>query len=795
MTPRPGSPALLSVFAWLAPVAASMAFVPLLNDNSYVLTAAWLCAGPLAAALLLRRFGAPAPLVLPVQLVVLVFWTTWVWFPETAVGGFIPTGSTVAALVQLVDEGVQTANAYAPPAPATQGLVFLVALAVLACYLLVDWLGLGLGHVPLTGLPLLAIYTVPAALAPEGVPAMAFLPGAAAFLLLLGYDERERLGHWGRQISSITGVRSEHDQRRMNTGAMNASATRVGAVALGSAAVLPLFVPVLPPGSLGFGPGSGDGPGQVQVANPIVDLHRDLLQRSHDVAMQIRTTSTNVSYFRLAALDEFDGQRWKFSDRDVDSKFDLRGGLTTPPGLNARTATRSDTYVVHVSPAFSSDWLPVPYAPTAVEVGGQWRYDPHTLDIVTANDQENAAGRTYRVTSMQALPTFSELDTAGSAPTSINSRYTDLPDSVPVQVREIADRVTAKGGSRFQRAVLLQDWFRFEGGFRYSLQVPSGNSGNDILAFLNNRVGYCEQYAAAMALMARELGIPARVAVGFLNASPVKSSADARSGAPSVAGTQMRDYRYTFADMHAWPELYFEGAGWVRFEPTPAARVGAAAPPYTTGDANEPQLNTPSIPGTPLPNDTQRAAPPALNPGLAGGAGGGQSDSPSTWWWVLAAVAALGLLSPSVARVVVRRRRLSATGSPVHRAEAVWSELRDSMRDLGYDWSVDTPRRTASRLLPLLRRSEAAESALRRLALTVERARFAKAPGDGTTLEHDLRLVVEALKMRESRFDRLRAVLMPRSLRGAYRRQNRMETDRFRNLSLDVDASALPSAP
>jgi transglutaminase-like putative cysteine protease len=791
MTPRPGSPALLSVFAWLAPVAASMAFVPLLDDNGYVLTAALLTAAPLAAALLLRRLGTPAPVVLLGQVVVVLVWATWLYFPQTAVGGVVPTGSTLQALLRLAGDGVQTANAYAPPAPATEGLVLLIAMAVLLCYLLVDWLGLGFGHVPLTGLPLLAIYTVPAALAPDGVPAMAFLPGAAAFLLLLGYDERERLGHWGRQISSITGLGSEHEQRRLNTGAMNASATRVGAVALGSAAVLPLFVPVLPPGALGFGPGSGDGPGQVQVANPIVDLHRDLLQRSHELAMEIRTTSGSASYFRLAALDEFDGERWRFSDRNVDSKFDLRGGMTTPPGLNARTATRSDTYTVRVSPAFSSDWLPVPYAPTAVEVGGEWRYDPQTLDIVAANDEENAAGRTYTVTSVQALPTFSQLDTAGSAPTSVNARYTDLPDSVPVQVREIAERVTDKGGSRFQRAVLLQNWFRFQGGFRYSLQVPEGHSGSDILAFLNDRVGYCEQYAAAMALMARELGIPARVAVGFLNASPVQDS----FGAPPANSTRMRDYRYTFADMHAWPELYFEGAGWVRFEPTPSARVGAAAPPYTTGDAREPQLNTPAIPGVPIPNENGRATPPRLDPGLGGGGSAVRDDSTSSWWWAAAAVGLVLLLTPAVARVVVRRRRLSATGGSVQRAEAVWSELRDSMRDLGYDWSVDTPRRTAARLLPLLLRREAAESALRRLALTVERARFAKVPGDGTTLEHDLRLVVDALRMRESRWDRLRAVLMPRSLRGAYRRQNRMETDRFRNLSLDADASALPSAP
>jgi len=791
VTPRPGSPALLSVFAWLAPVAASMAFVPLLDDNGYVLTAALLTAGPLAAALVLRRLGAAAPVVLLGQLLLTAVWTTWLYFPETALGGVVPTGGTVPALLRLLEDGVETANAYAPPAPATEGLVFMIALAVLVGYLLVDWLGLGLGHVPLTGLPLLAIYTVPVALAPDGVPAMAFLPGAAAFLLLMGYDERERLGHWGRQISSITGVRTEHEQRRLNTGAMNASATRVGVAALGSAAVLPLFVPVLPPGALGFGPGSGDGPGQVQVANPIVDLRRDLVQRSHDLAMEIRTTSNDVSYFRLAALDEFDGEQWRFSDRNVDSKFDLRSGLTTPPGLSARVATRSDTYTVRVSPFFDSDWLPAPYAPSAVEIGGEWRYDPKTLDIVTANDDVDASGRSYTVTSMQTLPTFTQLDTAGSAPTSISGRFTELPDSLPVQVREIAERVTQKGGSRFQRAVLLQDWFRFRGGFRYSLAVPEGHSGGDILSFLNNRVGYCEQYAAAMALMARELGIPARVAVGFLNASPVQDSFDA----PSQTGTKTRDYVYTFADMHAWPELYFEGVGWVRFEPTPSARVGAAAPPYTTGDTTEQDLSSPALPPVPLPNDSGRAAPPRLDPGLPSGGPAVQDDSTSPWWWVAGALVLVALLTPAVTRVVVRRRRLSAVGGPTQRAEAVWSELRDSMRDLGYDWTVDTPRRTAARVLPLLRRQEAAESALRRLALTVERARFAKVPGDGTTLEHDLRLVVDAVRMRESRWDRLRSVLMPRSLRGVYRRQNRNETDRFSNLSLDADASALPSAP
>jgi transglutaminase-like putative cysteine protease len=785
----PGTtPALPSVFAWLAPIAGSLAFVPLIDDNGYVLTAGLLAAGPLLAGLGLRMLRAPVGLVLLGQVVALSCWITLLRFPDTAVAVLLPTPTTLDALSAQLAAGVHTANTYAPPAPATDGLVLLIALSVTVCYLLVDLLGVGLGRMPLTGLPLLALYTVPAALAPDGVPTLAFLPGAAAFLLLLGYDERERLAHWGRQISTMTGLRPDDDQRRLNSGAMNASATRVGVVALGSAALLPLFIPVLPEGLFG-GTGRGEGAGQVQVTNPIVDLRRDLVERSHEEALRIRTRSGGASYFRLAALDEFDGQRWQFSDRDVDGKFDLSTGLSRPPGLARGLTTVSQSFLVQVSPLFHSEWLPTPYAPSKVEVEGEWRYDPATLDIVAGTEEEDAAGLTYSVTSVQPVPTFEELDTAGGAPTTVSGRYTELPDSVPDQVGDLAERITEQGGSRFQRAVLLQDWFRSEGGFTYSLRAPDGHSGDDILAFLRDRVGYCEQFAASMAVMARELDIPARVAVGFLNADPVTDSA-----AP-LSGDEPELFRYTFADLHAWPELYFEGVGWVWFEPTPAARPGAAAPPYTTGDATADQDQLPSNPQIPIPvGPDPRRLPNQLSPGGVSGSGA-QPEGTSPWWSAVAATALLAMLVPGTARVILRRRRLSTAGGPERQAEAVWAELRDSMRDLGYDWPVDTPRRAAARLLPLVRRRAGAESALRRLATTVERARFARTTGDGSTLQHDLALVVEALRARETGWDLARAAMLPRSLRSVYRRQDRAETQRFRSLTLDADANALRGAP
>ena len=95
--------------------------------------------------------------------------------------------------------------------------------------------------------------------------------------------------------------------------------------------------------------------------------------------------------------------------------------------------------------------------------------------------------------------------------------------------------------------------------------APVGNGVNTLEAFLSDseggRVGYCEQFASAMAVMARVLDIPARVAVGFLD--------------PEQVGANQ--YEYSTHDLHAWPELYFEGAGWVRFEPTPGDRAADRA--------------------------------------------------------------------------------------------------------------------------------------------------------------------------------------------------------------------------
>ena len=157
------------------------------------------------------------------------------------------------------------------------------------------------------------------------------------------------------------------------------------------------------------------------------------------------------------------------------------------------------------------------------------------------------------------------MNTSPLASDMMGTQLTELPPGLSTSVRTLATRETAEYTGRFQKAVALQNYLRDNGD--YELDNSVDGSGSDTLeAFLDEGspgalTGYCEQFAAAMAVMARTINIPSRVAIGFLKPTE------------SAPGT----YVYSLRDLHAWPELYFPGAGWVRFEPTPSQRADDGA--------------------------------------------------------------------------------------------------------------------------------------------------------------------------------------------------------------------------
>jgi hypothetical protein len=327
-------------------------------------------------------------------------------------------------------------------------------------------------------------------------------------------------------------------------------------------------------------------------------------------------------------------------------------------------------------------------------------------------------------------------------------------------------------------AVRLQRWFRTDGGFRYSLrQAPSGNGIDDLVHFLgtgkDSRVGYCEQFAAAMAVMGRTLKIPSRVAVGFLRPDRVGSS---------------DTYVYSSHDLHAWPEMYFEGVGWVRFEPTPQARTGGV-PSYTRQSA---------VGRSDTPTDTPSAALPTRNridqPSAAPGAGAGRKGTGAGGTAGTALVGTLGFLAvllllalPRLVRTSLRRRRWARAVSAGGLAEAGWAELRDSALDLGIAWDDHvTLRRRARELVRSFGRPDGQEdafaraslrgpnanpeaaAALDRLVHSLERSRYARASADpagaSDQMRRDTETCVAAMRAGTSRQRRTRAAWLPASL-------------------------------
>ncbi|HEU4514002.1 MAG TPA: DUF3488 and transglutaminase-like domain-containing protein [Nocardioidaceae bacterium] len=736
-----------------------------------------------ATGIALRAFRVPSVVVLVVQVAVVALWLTHLWAPEEALGGWLPTTASIDAVLALLGQGVAAAQSYAAPVPSSVPQIFAVLVGVGSIVaILVDFLANGLRRVPVAGLPLLAVYTAPVSILDEGVPWWVFAAGAVGFLAMIATDESRRLEQWGRQVPRRGAVVDTSGGMVMST-SLRGSARRLGLTATALAVVSPLVIPTLSGNFLpGSGPGGEGGGDAVTISNPMVNLRRDLV-RGRDVdLLRIRTENADPTYLRISVLDIYDGRAWKPSDRDIPPEQKADGLLPRPPGLDSAVPRRQVDYEISVEEAFDSLWLPAPYPATSIDVPGDWRYDEDTLDFVSAVEGQDTAGLEYSLSALEPDFDGAELVDASPAPESVFTPFTELPEDLPESVERLARRVTDGLDSRYEKAVRLQDWFRRDGGFQYSLRPEPGTGADDLVAFLDaedGRIGYCEQFAASMALMGRTLGIPSRVAVGFLEP-------DREDG----------EYVYSAWDLHAWPEMYFSGAGWVRFEPTPGDRA-PSVPGYTTGSFQAPEPEGVPNSAAPSANANNRneerlrgdaAAAGSDDQGSTGGAIGRRLPL------VLAFVALL--FAPWLLRSVVRRRRWAAATTPREAAEAGWRELRDVNLDLRLPWDDSVTLRTRARGIATafgrtgvqqregfvrggVRGAGAnpeAAAALDRLVTDVERARYSRGldseRGRPVEAVHaDVETCVAALMAGAVKKHRRAAVWLPASLvrNGAWR--------------------------
>ncbi|MEW2165813.1 DUF3488 and transglutaminase-like domain-containing protein [Streptomyces sp. NPDC007084] len=755
----------LTLCATAATLMAACALLPLVDPATWLFQAAFLLAVQSGVGALTRRVPLARPLTVAAQALVTLMLLTLVFARHQAVALIVPGPEVFRHFGDLLQAGTDDVGRYSIPAPLSDGIRLMLVGGVLLIGLAVDALAVTYRSAAPAGLPLLALYSVAAGLAGGGAAWLWFLLAAAGYLMLLLAEGRDRLSQWGR----VFGGASRAPGPEPSTGAVAPVRTgrRIGAVALGIALVVPLALPSLDGGLLdGAGRGMGKGPGgggTISAVNPLVSL-RDSLNVDEDRTVMTYRTNTNETqdlYLRIVALDDFDGTAWKPAQRRIE---DVPKTFPTPIGLGGDVRRSAIQTRISAAEWYGQDWLPMPYPASRVDISGSWRYEPVGRTLVGDHGQ-NTRGVQYQVTSLMVRPTAQQLAEAPEPPAALRREFTKVPESLPPVVARTARKVTEGSDNAYEQAVKLQDYFAVSGNFRYDTQVQAGSGSAAIARFLKEKEGFCVHFSFAMAAMARTLGIPARVAVGFT------------PGTPQADGSMSVGLR----DAHAWPELYFEGVGWTRFEPTPSR---GTAPEYTQSD-------TPGndLPVVPRPSDSASSAPSAAPsasescspqmrklqacPDQSTVAPVGPSDDDWPWFKILGLTLAglLVLVVPLLPTLWRRRVRAVRLGGHGHSETDVaaytlgaWLEVTDTAWDYGIaPEESQTPRRAAERIARLGELDPEASASAHRLAMAVEQVLYAPRPRPVTGLADDARRIEAALRASATRAARLRALLAPRS--------------------------------
>ncbi len=703
------TPIRLTVAAALAVVLTSSALVPIYADLGWLLRVVGAVLAVALAGALARRARLPGALQPIATLLGLAAYVVVVFAPATLNYGVLPWEDTLSLLRGILDEGLRDVEELGPPVPTRPGLVLLAVLGTGAIAVAVDAIAVVLRRASIAGLPLLLLFAVPSAVLEGGSGWLPFLLGAGGWLGLLLAEGRDKVSRWGAPLTAAASPGASGDPSLGRVG------RRIGAAALGVAVVVPVLVPGMDGRLLGGGSGEGTeggGARSTTTYNPITRLAGQLQLPEPRTLLTYRTDSPD--YLRLTTLDRFEpASGWSSSALSGDPEDDaVQRGIPAAEGQD-RTPSRRVRTAIEVGSRFDGPWLPVPFPPTSIAIEGPWIWDAEAETAFSTRRKISDVNE-YTVDAAPIEPSVELLRNASGVPDRIRNTYARPPQVSPY-VRDLVARTTGTQRTDFDRVVALQALFRDpSNGFRYDegSSVPGINAPDALENFLRGRVGFCEQYASAMAAMARSLGIPTRVAVGFI---PGQSLGNGR-------------YEVTTDDAHAWPEVWFAGAGWVRFEPTP--REGEVrTPDYSvladeTADDDSQASATPSAEPSPTSTATGQSTDveQQIEDDLTGAAGAAADEGTPPAVLLGGALVLLVLASPALLAAARRRSRWRSPD-----ALTAWRVLNDDAVDLGHRWrAADSPRVAAAHLASAFRLGEPAREALQRLAVAAERARYAR---------------------------------------------------------------------
>jgi transglutaminase-like putative cysteine protease len=598
----------------------------------------------------------------------LVLYAALVIAPESTTYG-IPGPGTAEALARHLSDGWEVFRTGRAPVPVTDGVLLLCIVLTTLVGACADWLAFRAEATLAAIVPSLLLFVFASTLGTDDLrtaTTIGYAITALVFLMLQHQALLEAHRSWfsGRRLGSSASL-------------VNAAAF-VGGLALLSGLVIAPALPGADDGplidyrTLG-GANRGGSSGSYQTLSPLVDLRGQLTEQPDAEVFTVRAPLR--LYWRIAALDDFDGEVWGIESEARDVGDEL--ARERPPGTVRQTFTIT---------GLRDRWLPAAFRPRATDLRDA-RIVPESGTLVAP--EGNTSGLEYRVDSevLTSVLTADEIAATDEPPPARVRASLELPDDFPPAVIAQARDIVRGANTPYHAAQRLQDFF-LDGSFDYDLDGPIEGSGNSAIEdFLASRQGFCEQFAGAYAAMARAVGLPARVAVGF---------------APGTYDG--RRFSVAARDAHAWPEVWLAGLGWTQFEPTPAGDEPGQAD-ATVGQPVGQSTTRPTTATTTPTSTTARQTPSAsaLPRGEstieAGSSATGDGGTSLPGWFALAVVAAVAAVAGIVwfggriARKVRRRARRRRTPVPAHSVAGAWQDALERLGRAGLPPSESlTPR-------------------------------------------------------------------------------------------------------
>ena len=641
--------------------------------------------------------------------------------PDTLLAGVLPSAETPAALASTLEQAIAQIRHGIPPILPSEGVIAVLAILMWVVGALYTW-GYLSGPAIAMVLPSIVLY-LQFAIFDRASAGLGWMMASGLMLALalttLALERKQDVG------------RARDDEGRPKPARSMAAAVvmagLIGVVAVVTANSATGVVSEY--GNVPWRSGGGDyglGGGSFAL-DRFVSMQQDLINRADIPVFRVTYTdqAPDVSqvYWTLEALDEFDGNKWGRSDSEA-RPFESGRGLG--PASNAYQGTATEwTHRIYstglaglIAPRGG---VPIDIQPVDEDGGIDPREFWYLQDSALYLPTELRPEDVYQVTAQyprrnqdlgalataengELSPMFAAAAEAGafnhvaSSPPNESAAvpddldaYTELPNVIPRGVRNVAQSITTDATTDFERAWMLQHWFRDSGRFTYSVDVTTGQSTLDIDRWLNDpsslnyRTGYCEQFALSMAVLGREMGIPSRVVLGF---TPGTKAVDSNG----TAYVEVLD-----TNAHAWVEMWMDGFGWVHFDPTPRGDTQPTS--LTLGFT--PSDFTPERP----PLELQTPAPAGQNGFFEPLAEGATSTQPGPRWWLIALVTLVPLISLiPLSKRIRRRRRLKAVRQGD--VTAAWDELVDRLTDLGQPvpsskTPVEFARETNTALVPI----------------------------------------------------------------------------------------------